>query len=257
MRCCRAMRSPRRTAGDKQTSLEQLRAICRKQSGAVHRSQVLDAGFTLHELQGLVARGALTPALRWTFTLPGTGTALQTRSWCGVLSAGQGAMVTGAKALALMGALPERTGPIECLRSRGRPRPQPGLVVRTAPDLADREAHTVDGIPVTTFARSVLEFAANGRADDVDRALDSGARLRLFNGLDFEQLRLALPDHRGLPALESALAQLDENTGRKRSELERRLVSLLTSADLPPLVVNGTVHGHEVDLHRPGSRGII
>lgn len=248
---------PRRSSNEKQQSLERLKEASRPQAGAVHRTQILEAGFTVPELHGLVARGMLETRFRRTYVFPGTGSALTTRCWCAVLSAGDGAVVTGSHALALMGALPEWSGPIECLRRSGRPRPQPGLVVRAAPDLAQEDLGSVNGLPSTTFARSVLELATRGAADHVDRALDAGARLRLFDGRAFDELRQRLPSHPGVPTLANALAQLDENTGLKRSELERRLVKLITESDLPTLAVNSVVHGHEVDLHRPGTRGII
>lgn len=223
----------------------------------MHRSQALDAGFTAQELLGLVGRGRLEQRFRWTYVFPGSERGLKTRCWCGVLSGGEGALVTGAKALALMGALPERSGPVECIRQSGRPRPQPGLLVRHDPRLSETDITAVDGVPTTTFARSLLEFARTARADDVDRALDTGARLRLFDGREFEHLRERSADHPGLATLAAALARLDANTGLKRSELERRLVKLLTESDLPPLLVNSVVHGYEVDLRHPGTRAII
>lgn len=251
------MRQARRTANEKQQSLERLKARSSTQAGAVHRADVLDAGFTEQELQGLVGRGKLEPRFRWTYVFPGRARGLDTRCWCGVLSAGEGALVTGAKALALMGALPEPSGPIECIRRTGRPRPQPGLLVRREPQLSDADAATVRGIPTATFARSLLDFARGARADDVDRALDTGARLRLFNGRDLERLQQQVADHPGEAVLTAALARLDATTGLKRSELERRLIKLITESDLPTPLVNSVVHGFEVDIRLPGTRGII
>jgi very-short-patch-repair endonuclease len=237
-------------------TIRQLRAIANGQAGTLHRRQVLASGLSGSQLRDWYAAGWLDERFRWTCTFPGNDWGLQSRCWSASLSAGPDAVITGTHALALLEVV-DAWGDIRVLRTEGRPRPQPGVVVRKTPSLPDADITQVAGLRVAAYPRAILDAAGLRGWKDLDRALDRGVRLRLFDGRAFDRLLNDWPDAPGCRALKAALARLDETAGLSRSELERRLIDLVRTSDLPTPLVNSIVAGMEVDLFWRFTRAIV
>lgn len=240
----------------KTVAFVELRNLAEQQGGLLHRDQLLASGISPRQIRAWRAAGWLDERLRWTYALPGTPNGLAQRTWAAVLSAGGDAAITATHALALMEIVSARRSPV-VLRSDGRPRQQPGLTVRQVGALPDHETTDTLGPRATTFARAMLDAAALPWWEDLDQALDRGVRLEKFDGRALERVLADHPKARGAGPLAAAIAKLDETAGRKRSELERRLVELVVSGGLPTPIVNGIVHGWEVDLHWYLTRAIV
>jgi very-short-patch-repair endonuclease len=102
------------------------------------------------------------------------------------------------------------------------------------------EVRIVDGLRVTTPARTLLDLAAR---EDVTRALAEAKVLRLVTDAE---LRLELqrhPNHHGA----ANLAGLIATTEPTRSELERRFAELLRRSGLPMPRFNVSLGRYEVD----------
>lgn len=234
----------------------ELRRIAAAQGGLFHRDQLLASGLSARQIRAWRDAGWLDERLRWTFALPGTPNGLEQRAWAAVLSGGGDAAITATHALALMEIVSARRSPV-VLRSDGRPRRQAGLTVRHVSTLPEHETTDAFGPRSTTFARALLDAAALPWWDDLDQALDRGVRLQHFDGRSLERVLADHPKSAGAGRLAAAVAKLDETAGRKRSELERRLVELVVGSGLPTPIVNGLVHGWEVDLHWWLTRAIV
>lgn len=239
-----------------ETSFSTLRELAAPQGGVLHRDQLLSAGLSARQIRDWASAGWLDERFRWTYALPGTQTGLTQTAWSAVLSAGGDATLTGLHALEMMEVISARNAPL-VLRSDGRSRKQDGLDLRQIRALADYEWTDELGPRITTFGRAILDAAGLRWWDELDRALDRGVRLQKYNGRDFERLLKEYPKARGIGRLVAALEKLDETAGLKRSELERRLVELVTASGLPTPIVNGIVRGWEVDLHWYGTRAIV
>lgn len=251
------MPSPLVPGADTQAILERLKLEAAEQAGIVHRNQILRHDISGERILSWSAHGWIEPRFRHTYALPGTQQSLATRCWSALLSAGGDTAITSSQALSLMDIISERRGPVECVRSIGRARRQPGLVVHNTDYLPAEDLTTVHGLRSTAFPRAALDYAATAAPDEIDRALDRGVRLQLFDGRAFERLTTEYARAPGRAALAAALGRLDETAGLKRSELERRLIKLIMGSSMPTPIVNGMLGGFEVDVHWHGTRAIV
>lgn len=123
--------------------------------------------------------------------------------------------------------------------------------------LTARDVTVVDGIPVTTVARTLLDLGAVIREPDLPVAVDRAERHGLF---DLDAVEDVLARARGRPGarvLRQAIAAYRPST--QKSELEKGFKALVASAiDLPTPLFNVMVEGetttHEVDAYWPADR---
>jgi very-short-patch-repair endonuclease len=109
-------------------------------------------------------------------------------------------------------------------------------VVHRAP-LAAVDVASVDGIPATTPARTVVDLGAVAADDLLERALESALR----RGLSMPRLQwrlesLAGRGRPGVAALRRVLARRPSGAAATESELESRFLQLVREAGLPPPV---------------------
>jgi very-short-patch-repair endonuclease len=147
-----------------------------------------------------------------------------------VLSCGPDAILSHRSAAALWGIRDHHRGLVD-VTSPSRTRSRGAIRAHHVTLLPD-EATIEDGIPVTTVPRTIFDLAADS-PDAVEPALRQSEYLRLHD-------RLSLPDyldrhtrHRGNRAIRTALARLEETTGRSRSTLEERFIRFLDRRRLP------------------------
>jgi predicted transcriptional regulator of viral defense system len=138
-----------------------------------------------------------------------------------------------------------RAAPIECHTSR-------------VP--ADERA-VVDGIPVTSVPRTLLDLAAVLQPHQLERAIDQAEVLRLTDPLSLPQLLERYPGRRGAATLRTALASANLGLGITRSELEERFLRLVTKARLPRPELNAALQianrWIEVDCLWRAQRGAV
>jgi hypothetical protein len=111
----------------------------------------------------------------------------------------------------------------------------------------------VDGIPVTSVARTLLDLASKLRADQLRRVL---ARVEDLKLLDLEEVHAVIErnrGHRGAKRLRHALA-IYERPIWTRSEFERRFVDRVVAAGLPRPATGWVEVGHELDVYWPERR---
>lgn len=185
----------------------------------------------------MLARGALTKGqLRWNYSLifPGIYVAktaapsLRQNTVGAWLWSGRNGVIAGRAAAALHGALwiDART-PIEMIWRNGRP--PPGVVVRNERIEPD-EIVEVDGIPVTTPARTAFDLARHLPRDVAVRHLDALARATGITACDAFALADRYPRARGLRRSQVALDLMDPGA---QSPKETWLRLLLIDAGLP------------------------
>jgi very-short-patch-repair endonuclease len=125
---------------------------------------------------------------------------------------------------------------------RSRCQQRRGLVVHAARDLDPRDVTEVDGIPVTTGPRTLLDRAAQLGRDGLDRELATARRLGLAPTDRVRDVLARHPRRAGGPALAAAL--LGPFT---RSELEDRFLALLAAKGLALPRCNVPLLGYEAD----------
>lgn len=236
-----------------------IRAVAADQHGVVARRQLLKAGVTRHVIENRVATGWLQPLHRGVYKV-GPLTVPLEREMAAVLACGEMARLSHASAAVCHGLVP-KPKPDEKVaisvsvgygpRIRG-----PGILVHRVGRMEPDEITTIEGIPITTAARTILDLAAI-----VDpRALEQAVSRALRSGLAAEDAMARLldryPRRAGTPALRAILTR-GESPAFVRSEAEARLLALVRSARLPIPRVNDVVRGVEVDFFWPSYRLIV
>lgn len=108
--------------------------------------------------------------------------------------------------------------------------------------LPDEEITMVDGIPVTSVSRTLLDLAAMLTKGQLERALNEAKVRRLTDRLSLPDLLKRYPGRRGSALLRTLLRDGTASRGITRSWLERRLLAILDGTDLPRPRLNTHVY---------------
>jgi Protein of unknown function (DUF559) len=158
-----------------------------------------------------------------------------------VLACGSGSLLSHFSAAALHGLLSSGQALIDVTISRRNGLARPGVRVHRPTCIIPADRASVDGIPCTSVARTLLDLSAVVSRPALERACDQAEVLRL---LDWAAMDEALSRARGRPGVRELRAILD--LGRvgdqvPRSELEQRFLALCSRARLPRPAVNAWV----------------
>ena len=172
-----------------------------------------------------------------------------------VLAAGPGAVLSHREAAALHGLRPaDRPSVDVTVAARRR---LTGVQVHTVERLSPEDVATVDGIPVTTVARTLVDLAATVPPWALRKALEEAER---SHRLDVRAIEAVLARTRGRNGtgharIKAALAELARTgTTVSRSRLEDRFLALLDAHGLPRPSANAWTLGMEVDAAWPAAR---
>lgn len=149
----------------------------------------------------------------------------------------------------LWGLLRSRPGTLHvtCPKARHSKRP---FVTHTA-DLATEDRAVIDGIPVTSLPRTILDLAADSRPTAIGRFIERADELKVFDLDEMRELLGRSRGHRGRGKVEAILDAIYPERHFTRSGLERRFLELVRDAGLPEPAMNSFVAGHEVDAYWP------
>ena len=232
-----------------------LAALATRQHGTVSYQQVLELGFSASAIARMLANGRLSRLHRGVYAV-GHGALHRLARWkAATLAGGPEARLSHRSATALWGCVAPGASRIDISvpadSDGGRRLPE--LRVHRRGVLLSRDGTEREGIPVTSLARTLLDFASTkARPATLLEACEQSVTLGLFDLAAFADLLDRSRGQRGTRRLCAALEQLTDDPGLLRSELERRLRSLVLSSSLPsPLVnhhVTGTGRLHEGDL---------
>ena len=173
-----------------------------------------------------------------------------------VLACGPGAALSHRDAAALWALRPNNRAAIEVTVVGGHRPGQRGITIHRTRALHEDERTVVDGIPVTTVARTLLDLAEVVDRRQVERAFEEAERRRLFDLRALETLARRHHGRRGLGVINELLAEATQPPAT-RSELERRFLDLCREAGLPQPQVNTLVAGFEVDMAWPEARLVV
>ena len=109
----------------------------------------------------------------------------------------------------------------------------------------------VNGIPVTTLPRTLVDLTDVMDADDLANVIHEAAFKRLFSEAATREAMARAPG-RKLSVLEEALRLHNAGSAGSKSRNEKRFLRLIRGAGLPEPLQNVDVHGFEVDFAWPG-----
>jgi hypothetical protein len=234
-----------------------LRKLAERQYNRVARAQLLALGLSHHAIQHRVDRGALTVVEQGVYALPPV-LADPRGAWMGATLTAPDTFVSHASAGAAYGVARDPRGFVVVTRpgSGGRCR-HGGLLVCRSTTL-DGETTTMDGIPITTPERTLLDLSAWATEKDLARSVREAIRLghtslpAIVEALERHRRRRGATKLRGVAARYSGLP-----LERARSGAEVRALEVLRAAGCVMPDLNRRIAGEEADLSWRRERRIV
>jgi hypothetical protein len=216
-----------------------LAKLAGRQHGVVARSQLRWLGFSSQAIKTLVARARLHRISRGVYA-PGHKRLTAKGRWmAGVLACGPGAVLSHAEAAALHDLRQIGSGPVNVTAPRRHE--LEGIRCHWARRISAGDTTVVDGIPVTSVARTYLDLAEIVTHRRLIEALEAGQRQ---DKLDVSAVRVVIarnPGRHGIKALADAVAELTDEPPLLQSGLELAFRHLTSTYDLPQPQFNGVV----------------
>jgi hypothetical protein len=231
--------------------------------GVATRAQLLEAGVSRHLLDARVRQGRLTPVHQAVYHLATSEFTIRSRAAAAVLATAHARRGRAAISHFAAAALWEFAGldmPERIDVTGTGLRRVAGIRVHRVVTLCDDEVTTLDGIPITTPARTVLDIAGTGTSRQMEQALAAAERRSPGCRAEICALLRRRPRHTGSGLLRELLRRLDASGTAPlylRSRAEELAVDLFARARLPPPVANEKIAGCEVDLCWPEQRVIV
>jgi Transcriptional regulator, AbiEi antitoxin/Protein of unknown function (DUF559) len=157
-----------------------------------------------------------------------------------VLACGPRAALSHRSAAALHAIRPDNRAKTDVTLPSPSARSRATIDVHTSLTLGSRDVTTVDGIPCTTVARTLVDLGDVVSRREVERAVDQAETLRVFDGKAVHEALERAGPRRGPGVLRSVLESYEEPTLTRR-QLEERFLALCRSASLPSPAVNAWI----------------
>lgn len=218
------------------------------QDGVVGHEQLHDLGFSDDWIEYELRVGRLHVVFRAAYAMGHTRITWQGRYRAALLSCGPDAVLSHRSAVRWHNLKRWPGGAIHVtVPGGGREDRQPGLVIHRVRKVRDADMTIVDGLPVTSIARTLLDMAPIVRRETLDELLEAADNA---NVLDVTACTNVCGRGRaGSTALKRALVLYQPIPGWARSRLEKRAYRLIANEpDLPTPSVNTWIGKHEVDL---------
>jgi very-short-patch-repair endonuclease len=238
------------------TQRDTIDALASAQHGIVSRAQLLDAGISLHAVDNAVKGGRLRQLHRGVYRV-GPVMAQYARETAALLVCGAGAAISHASAGALRRLeLPQTiAGDVHVTVHRSAGRGVSGLRIHRS-RLDENEISQVDGVRVTTAARTLLDMARQLTDSALERAFAAAERDANVSAEEVRRLVQRHPHHRGAHKLRALIA-CDQEPALTRSEAEALMLAIVRKAQLPAPATNVRIHGYEVDMYWRAERLVV
>lgn len=205
------------------------------QLGLLSRQQANGVGMTNAQLRSRVSSGSLVQVGTDTFRLPGAPTGVHAELMALMIDIGGDVFASGPTAAALHGFDGYRLRPpFDVTIRRGRDVKRVGHRIHTTACLDRIDRAVVDGIPVLSGARTLIDLARTESRERLTVAFDSGLRDGRFNESLVHRRIVALRSRGrfGIPRLLEAIEGAEVVRGG-HSWLEREFLRLVASSGLP------------------------
>jgi very-short-patch-repair endonuclease len=216
------------------------------QHGVVSRRQLYDLGYTRGGITRRIEKRRLHRIHRAVYAVGHKRLAVQGRWMAAVLACGRGAVLSHRDAAALHDLRRVGSGKIDVTApSRHR---LPGIRCHYFRTLSVADTTVVDGIPVTSLARTYLDLTEILTHDRLIDLLEAGERQ---DKLDVSAIDAAIarnPGRHGIRPLQDAIGELTDTPPLLQSDLERAFRHIARTHHLPMPQFNGYVEGELVDV---------
>jgi very-short-patch-repair endonuclease len=219
------------------------------QRGRVTREQLLSAGVERTAIWRRLRSGRLMRVHEGVYALPHTADIPLAAETGALLACGEGAVLSHHSAATMWGLRPGQARPIHVTipAHRGFPAP-PGVKLHRSRILTRAEIRIVDGLPVTSPARTLLDVSATLPDRDVERLLHEALFARRIVTLG--EIRALLKRAGGHPGRRrlARVAGMNVRDAGTESGLQERLFRLIREAGLPEPRMEVQVLEYRLDL---------
>jgi very-short-patch-repair endonuclease len=160
------------------------------------------------------------------------------RFMAAVLACGPGAVLSHGSAADLWGLRENRRHRIDVTAPGRRGRAPKGIDAHRHGSLVAADRTSVEGVPCTSMARTLLDLAGVIPVWELRKAVAEAEVLRVLDKGAVRSLVKRSRGRRGVARLRLLLEELDPDTKRTRSEMERLFLRMCTRAELPRPEVN-------------------
>jgi very-short-patch-repair endonuclease len=225
-------------------------AIADRQRGRVNRRQLVAAHWTPGLIRTATGHGWLRRVDRSVYVVGADVPTPLTRETEVLLEAGLGMALSGMSVLAALALMPRREGaPIHLTAMSGRRRnSRPGITFHAFSDLTPADFRVIDGLPMTTVERALLDAATTGSLEprQIERALDEAVPRHLTSRTKVRELLLRTHQRPG-HALLNRLADQRRPSSRTDSALAERALEIIRAANLPAPSTEEDLFGYRAD----------
>lgn len=229
-----------------------LAEIAGGQYGVVSFRQLRRLGFSKGAIGRAREAKRLHPLHQGVYALGHVALSDHGRCIAAVLACGPGAVLSHESAAWLWGFLP--TCPIQpevSVSNAGRPRT--GIRAHRVAPFALSEFGTLERIPVTSSARTLLDLAATNRGRRLRQAIEKAKRLNRLDLGDIDNLLRRRRGASGTKRLREGV-EIYRDPAFSRSRPELLFLDLVKRAGLPRPALNTFVAGHEIDAYWESER---
>ncbi len=208
------------------------------QHGVITLGQLEAIGLTEDAVIKRVARGQLHRIHQTVYSLTPQVMTQRGKFMAAVLACGPDAVLSHCSAAYLWGLVDSWEEPIDVMAPNRRGRSPDGVAAHRDGSLQPIDKTTLYGIPCTTVARTILDFAGVEPEWKVRKAV---AEAEVLEILDKSKLRALLKRsrrRRGVARLRLILDTIHPQTKRTRSELERMFLKMCGNHSVPEPEVN-------------------
>jgi Transcriptional regulator, AbiEi antitoxin len=232
-----------------------LAELAGRQHGVVSIRQLEQrVGFSHQAVERAVGAGRLHRIHRGVYAVGHRDLSQRAECLAAVLAVGPGALLSYHSAGWLWGLWSGSPKPIHVTAFVPRHHPTPkGITRHRARNLVEEDRAVVDGIPVTSVARTQLDLAWKLRGYQLPRFLARAEDLNLLDLPSIEAVVERNRGHHGAKRLRHALA-IYQRPIWTRSEFERQFVDRLIAAGLPRPATGWIEIGYEIDVYWPERR---
>jgi very-short-patch-repair endonuclease len=230
--------------------------VADRQLGLITKPQLHVAGVRRGSVEWRLATGSLHRRHRGVYLVGHPIPVPGAVELAAVLACGERTLVSHRSAAGLWGLAGPAVDEAEVTVVARGCRSREGLRVHQVLTLDPRDRTTKSGIPVTSPARTAIDYAVTTGYEEAERAIAEAFALRLLTA---PQLRTACDRALNRAGVASVRAIMGQPGGasRTRSGGERAMLRLIRAAGLPAPLTNHPVEGFSADFCWPDQRVIV
>jgi very-short-patch-repair endonuclease len=230
--------------------------VARHQLNLITALQLYACGIGPHAIASRMRRGLLHRVHHGVYLFGPLTFPPGARELAAVLACGESTLVSHRSATALYVLTKAINAPVDVTVIGSSGRRRDGIAAHRVAELHPDDRTLWNGIPITSPARTLLDFASQAQGDELERAIAEAYALKLVTETALRCVLDRYPQRHGAAALR---AELDRVGGPAwtRSEAERRLKLLLRQAGLPFPRTNQHIARYPADFVWPDQRLIV